>query len=584
MQRSISETPRASARSELAACLAKFRLAFLAVAGFSGLINLLMLSGPLFMLQVYDRILPSRSVPTLVALILLVAVIYAFQTALDALRNRVLARIGSGLDERLNERSYRIMSRLPLVKGRSGEGLQPIRDLDQIGGFLASGGPAVLFDLPWIPLYIALCFFFHFWLGMAALSGAVVLLALTVLTEKYVRRPAGELAAHGARRNKIAQASVRNAEVLEAMAMRSNLAAHWSHASNRHRLAQVRASDVTGSFGAASRGLRMLLQSVVLAIGAFLVIQQQATPGIIIASSILTARALAPVELAIAHWKNFLAARQSWLRLGELFARFPAEEDKMQLPPPQSEIAVESLSVVPPGDRHMVANDVTFSLNAGSALGIIGPSASGKSSLARALVGVWPAARGRVRLDGAAIEHWPAEALGRYVGYLPQDVELFSGTIAQNIARFDPAPEPAAIIAAARTAGLHETILRFPRGYQTEIGEGGTSLSAGQRQRIGLARALYGDPFLVVLDEPNSNLDTVGERALTQAILAVKRRGGVVVVIAHRPSALAAVDFLLVLEGGHQRMFGSKEAIVRGSTRTAEQGTLQAVPSTGKVL
>lgn len=567
------------AKSELAACLRRFRRAFLVVAAFSGLLNVLTLSGSVFMLQVYDRVLPSRSVPTLVALIFLILIIYGFQGALDAIRGRVLARIGSGLDERLNEATYRVMSRLPLIRGNSGEGLQPVRDLDQISGFLSSGGPAALFDLPWMPLYLALCFAFHPWLGAAALIGAILLLAVTVVTEKTVRRPATEMSSYAQARNNVALASMRNAEVIEAMGMRSNLAALWNDASTNYRQAQIRASDITGSFGALSRGLRMMLQSLVLATGAFLVIRQEASGGIIIASSILTARALAPVEQAIAHSKRFLAARQSWRRLDELFALFPPAGDALQLPPPQSELSVEGVGVIPPGERRFVAQDIAFSLTAGSALGIVGPSASGKSSLARALVGVWQTAYGKIRLDGAAIGQWPVDALGRHVGYLPQDVELFGGTIAQNIARFDPTPDPAAIIAAAKAAGMHETILLLPGGYQTDIGEGGASLSAGQRQRIGLARALYGDPFLVVLDEPNSNLDANGEHALTQAILAVKRRKGVVIIIAHRPSALAAVDFLLVLQSGRQKAFGPRDMILREQTRLAPERSIRAVPA-----
>lgn len=580
MSQSGLEIARPSgAKSELAACLRRYRQAFLVVAGFSGLLNVLTLSGSIFMLQVYDRVLPSRSVPTLVSLIFLILILYVFQGVLDAIRGRVLARIGSGLDERLNEATYRVMSKLPLTRGNSGEGLQPVRDLDQISGFLASGGPAALFDLPWMPLYVGLCFAFHPWLGAAALIGAILLLAVTVFAEKAVRRPATEMSGYAQARNNVALASMRNAEVIEAMGMRSNLAARWSDASTNYRQAQIRASDITGSFGALSRGLRMVLQSLVLAIGAFLVIRQEATGGIIIASSILTARALAPVEQAIAYSKRFLAARQSWRRLDELFALVPPAGDALQLPPPQSDLSVEGVGVMPPGERCFVVQDIAFSLTAGSALGIVGPSASGKSSLARAIVGVWQTAYGKIRLDGAAIEQWPVEALGRHVGYLPQDVELFGGTIAQNIARFDPMPDPAAIIAAAKAAGMHETILLLPSGYQTEIGEGGASLSAGQRQRIGLARALYGDPFLVVLDEPNSNLDAKGEHALTQAILAVKRRKGVVIIIAHRPSALAAVDFLLVLQSGRQKAFGSRDMILREPARLAPERSLQAVPA-----
>ena len=378
------------------------------------------------------------------------------------------------------------------------------------------------------------------------------------------------------KRNALAQSGVRNAEVLAAMGMAPNLARRWGDANASHRAAQERASDLAGGLGALSRVLRMMLQSAVLAIGAYLVIYQEATPGIIIASSILTSRALAPVELAIAHWKGLLNTRQSWRRLSELLTAFPVSADGLELPPPTAELSVESISVVPPGERRLVVQDVQFSLQAGACVGIIGPSGSGKSSLARSLVGVWPVVRGRIRLDGAALEHWPADTLGRHIGYLPQDVELFAGTIAENIARFDATAEPAAIVAAARSARVHELILRLPEGYQTQIGDGGAALSAGQRQRVALARALYRDPFMVVLDEPNSNLDAAGEEALTEAIQQIKRRGGIVVVIAHRPSALAAVDFLLVLANGQQQAFGPKSEVARDTLRPAP---LQPMPA-----
>ena len=378
------------------------------------------------------------------------------------------------------------------------------------------------------------------------------------------------------KRNALAQSGVRNAEVLAAMGMASNLARRWGDANASHRIAQQRASDLASGLGALSRVLRMMLQSAVLAIGAYLVIYQEATPGIIIASSILTSRALAPVELAIAHWKGLLNARQSWRRLNELLTAFPVSTDGLELPPPAAELAVESISVVPPGERRLVVQDVQFSLRAGTSVGVIGPSGSGKSSLARSLVGVWPVVRGKIRLDSAALEHWPADRLGRHIGYLPQDVELFAGTVAENIARFDAAAEPAAIVAAARSARVHEMILRLPEGYQTQIGDGGAALSAGQRQRIALARALYRDPFMVVLDEPNSNLDAAGDEALTEAIQEIKRRGGIVIVIAHRPSALAAVDFLLVLANGQQQAFGPKSEVARDTLRTEPRQPMQA--------
>lgn len=529
----------------------------------SGTVSVLYLTGSFYMLEVYDRVLPSRSVPTLVGLSIIVAGLYAFQGVLDLLRGRILARIGASLDEAMHGRVYDALVRIPLKARAQGDGLQPLRDLDQVRGFLASPGPTALFDLPWIPLYVAICFAFHFWIGITAVIGAVLLIALTLLTETLTRGPAKAAVAGAMARNGLADASRRNAEVVHAMGMGGRLGDRWSAANARYMANQQRTSDVAGGLGAISKVLRMLLQSAVLGIGAYLVINQQATAGIIIASSILTSRALAPVELAIAHWKGFVAARQSWARLNELLAAFPDREAPLSLPRPAAELSVEGASVAAPGTQRIVAQDATFALKAGSALGVIGPSASGKSSLARLLVGVWRPVRGKIRLDGAALEQWDAEALGQHIGYLPQDVELFAGTVADNIARFAPEPDPDEIIAAAQAARVHELILRLPDGYETQIGEGGTSLSAGQRQRIALARALYGEPFLVVLDEPNSNLDAAGEQALTQAILGIRARGGIAVVIAHRPSALAACDLVLVMADGRMQAFGPKDEVLK---------------------
>jgi ATP-binding cassette subfamily C protein len=347
------------------------------------------------------------------------------------------------------------------------------------------------------------------------------------------------------------------------MGMAGRLGDVWSDTNNSYLTAQRHAADVAGGLGGLSKVLRMLLQSAVLGIGAYLVIYGQATAGIIIASSILTSRALAPVELAIAHWRGFVSARQSWRRLDELMAKIPAEPPRMALPKPSRSLSLEAVSIIPPGTSRVVVQDVTLQLKAGQGLGIIGPSASGKSSLVRSIVGVWTAARGQVRIDGAALDQWSAEALGPHIGYLPQDMELFAGSVAQNIARFDPAATSETVIAAAMAAGVHELILGLPEGYETQIGEGGAALSVGQRQRIGLARALFGEPFLVVLDEPNSSLDSEGDEALTGAILGVRSRGGIVVVIAHRPSALAGVDNLLVMRAGRQHAFGPKEVVLK---------------------
>src|SRR5262245_3458663 len=554
--------------SPLATALSACRGAFIAIGIFSGVINVLLLTGSLYMLQVYDRVLPSRSVATLLALSLLAVGLYAFQGLLEWIRGRMLARIGRSLDEALSSQVYEAVVAAPLRGRNSGDGLQALRDLDQVRLFLSSIGPTALFDMPWIPLYMGLCFAFHFWIGITALVGAAILITLTLLTEALSRKPTRAAAGFGATRMMLAEASRRNSEVLRAMGMSRRLAARWSAANAKYMAAQEGASDVAGGLGAASKVLRMALQSAVLAVAAYLTIFQEATAGVIIASSILVSRALAPVELAIAHWRNFVSARQGWRRLSELMGRLGPGEAPMALPAPSASLTVEAITIVPPGQQNAVVQNLSFRMERGQALGIIGPSAAGKSSLARAVVGVWQPSRGKVRLDNASLEQWPIDDLGQHIGYVPQDVELFDGTVAENIARFEPDADPAAIVAAAQAAGVHELILRLADGYETQIGEGGATLSAGQRQRLALARALYGDPFLVVLDEPNSNLDSEGDQALTKAILGVRERGGLVVVIAHRPTALAGVDLVLAMANGQSQAFGPKEEVLRKVLQT----------------
>jgi PrtD family type I secretion system ABC transporter len=566
----MSRSPRSSAddaRSELAKALAKCRSAFIGVGVFSALINLLMLTGPLFMLQIYDRVLPSRSVPTLIGFAILAIVLYAFQALLEGIRGRVLVRIGSSLDESLSSRVYSVISQLPLKSRGHGDGLQPVRDLDTIRGFLSGSGPAALFDFPWIPFYLGICFLFHFSIGITAVIGGVLLFFVTLAAEimtKQHTKAASDLAAS---RHGLLETSRRNAEVVHAMGMSGRLAARWNEINADFMHSHRRAADVSGGLGTLSRALRLLIQSAVLAIGAYLVLLQDASPGIIIASSILVSRALAPVELAIANWKGFVAARQARHRLNRLLESFPASSAPMQLPKPEGTLSVEHVTAVPPGDRRIILQDVNFTLKAGDALGVIGPSAAGKSSLARLLVGVWEPARGKVCVDGASLDQWAPEQLGRHIGYLPQNVELFEGTVAENISRFEVDPNPETVLAAAKAAGVHDLILSLPEGYETQIGEAGEALSAGQRQRVALARALYGDPFLVVLDEPNSNLDEAGDGALTKAIQSVRERNGIVVVIAHRPSALSATNLVLVLMQGQQQRFGPKEEALVGLVR-----------------
>ena len=553
--------PLAHSKSELRNAVSACRGAFIGIAVFSGFINVLMLTGSLFMLEVYDRVLPSRSIPTLLALSALTAALFAFQALLEITRGRLLVRVGNHLDYAISPRIFDLIVQLPL-RAKSGAEAQPVRDIETVRSFISGTGPTALFDLPWMPFYLAICFAFHAMIGVAALFGALVLVGLTVATEALSRGPMKSAAQPAAQRQRLADAGRRNAEVLMAMNISERLLERWRTATATYLTHQKRANDVTGGFGATGRVMRMMLQSAVLAVGAYLVIQGEASAGIIIASSILTGRALAPIDLSIANWKGFVAARQSWRRLDRLLQVIPVSTPRLQLPAPSQVLTVEALSVVPPNAQKPSVHDATFTLRAGSAAGVIGPSASGKSSLARALVGVWRPARGVVRLDGASIEQWPAGSLGRHVGYLPQGVELIEGTIAENIGRFDPQAPADAVIAAAKAAGVHDMIVSFPAGYETPIGEQGAALSAGQQQRVALARALYGDPFLIVLDEPNSNLDAAGEEALTKAILGVRARGGIVVVIAHRSSALAAVDQIVVMARGSQQAFGPKEEVL----------------------
>ncbi|MGY3620491.1 type I secretion system permease/ATPase [Bradyrhizobium sp. USDA 10063] len=549
-------------RSELGDALRACRAAFIGVGLMSCVINVLYLTGSIFMLEVYDRVLPSRSVPTLVGLVVLAGGLYIAQGVLDLLRGRILGRIGTSLDEAINARVFETIVRLPLLMGNRTEGLQPLRDLDNVRSFLGSQGPGAFFDLPWLPLYMAICFAFHWLLGVTALVGAIILITLTLITEFMSRSPAKEAMTLAARRNDLAAASRRNAEVLVAMGMSGRLRRRWSEANENYLAGNQRASDVAGGLGAVAKVLRMMLQSAVLAVGAYLVIHQEATGGIIIAGSILSARALAPVDLAIAHWKGFVAARQSWQRLNRLLQQMPQAGTQTLLQAPTKRLSVEAVSLAPPGDQRVIVADVTFALEAGSGVGIIGPSGSGKSSLVRALVGVWMPFRGKVRLDGAALDQWSPDVLGRHVGYLPQDVELFAGTVAQNISRFDPEAKSDDIIAAAKEAGVHEMIIKMREGYDTQVGEQGAALSAGQAQRIALARALYGNPFLIVLDEPNSNLDSEGDEALTRAVRSSRERGAIVVVVAHRPIGIEGVDQILVLKEGRMQAFGPKETVL----------------------
>ncbi|KKX27083.1 type I secretion system permease/ATPase [Rhizobium sp. LC145] len=569
----VTTPKKASPQLRAAAVVPTARAAITGVALISGVVNLLALTSPLFMLQVYDRVLASRSIPTLIGLAVLALILYLVQAGLDIIRSRILLRIGESFDHQLSGRIHEAVLRLPLETKMPGDGLQPLRDLDNVRGFLSGQGPAAFFDLPWMPFYLAICFAFHFWIGVTASVGAIALITMTALTDFLSRTPIREATRHGMVRSAAMEAGRRNAEVVRALGLQERLSMRWRQVNAAYLASNRRAGDVAGQFGAVSRSLRLILQSAILGVGAWLVVEQQVTAGVMIASSIMMGRALAPVDLAIGSWKPFLMARQSWDRLSGLLSMMPETPAVMALPAPTESLTVENLTIVPPGSAKIpTIAGVSFSLWAGSAVGVIGPSGSGKSTLSRVIVGAWSPVGGKVRLDGASLDQWDRDALGKHIGYLPQGVELFEGTIGENISRFDQDADPQAIVEAARAAEAHELILRFEKGYETEIGEAGSMLSAGQRQRIGLARALYGNPFLVVLDEPNANLDAEGEAAVVKAIAAIRARNGIAVVVAHRPSALGSVDLVLMIDNGRMAAFGPKDEVLSRVLKARSRG------------
>ena len=556
------------------------RSGFIGVGVFSFLINLLMLTGPIYMLQIYDRVLASGSIPTLLTLSLIVVVLYSFMAALDMIRQRILIRIGHKFDDDMGTAAFSSYVDAPMKLGPQAGAAQPIRDVDQLRSFFSSPGITALFDMPWMPIYLGVVFMIHPYLGLLATAGAVILLIIAVITDRLARNAVKEQSELSSRRSQFADSSRRNAEVVRGMGMLEGISDVWNTVNRRFLRASARSAEIISSSSVVTKTFRLALQSGVLGLGAYLAVIQEITPGAMIAASIIMSRALQPVEQAVSNYRQFLSSRQSYRRL-EKTLQATADVERMHLPKPTRGIATQSVSMAPPGSRRPTVMDVSFEVPAGSALGIIGRSGSGKSPLARGLVGVWPVVRGSVTLDGAPIDQFPASELGRHIGYLPQDVELFQGTVADNIARFDPDFDPNDVVDAATQAGVHDLILTFPDGYNTPIGEGGAALSGGQRQRVALARALYSNPFLVVLDEPNSSLDSDGERALMQAIQSIRKRGGVAVVIAHRPSAVRTVDLIAMMDGGRLRDFGPKDQVLdrvtKGQKEKAPAG--QAAPA-----
>ncbi|MBB4953990.1 PrtD family type I secretion system ABC transporter [Agrobacterium vitis] len=531
---------------------------------FSGVVNILALAGPLFMLEVYDRVIPTKNIPTLVALLVLMVGLYAFSGVLDIVRGRVMSRIAGIFDGQISRRVLAVIAGSPLRVKMQGDVLKPAQEADQIRAFTSGPGPIALFDLPWIPVYLVICFFLHPLIGWLATASMVLLVASTLVADLLTRRRTKQMSEALSRRNRFGEAVHRNAEAVASMGLLPQVLERWTMAHDQAAELQRKTGDISNLFFGLSKIVRQMVQSGTLALGAWLVISGDLTGGGIIAASTIIARALQPIEQMIGNWRNMVGAYQAWGRLQAVFKLFPEVQARTQLPPPSRSLLVEGAFVAPPGERQrMTVQNVSFRASAGSVIGIIGPSASGKSSLVRALTGVWPLARGRVCLDGAALDHWPVEERGRHIGYMPQSSDLFPGTIAENIARLDSQAPHADIIAAAQAAGVHEMIVALPDGYETQVGDGGVNLSSGQRQRVALARALYGNPFLVVLDEPNSNLDTDGDKALSNAIAGVKARGGIVIVVAHRNSIVAQLDFLLVMENTTVKAFGPRDGVLK---------------------
>ncbi|MFA7606886.1 MAG: type I secretion system permease/ATPase [Rhodocyclaceae bacterium] len=560
--------------SEVIEALRQFRHVFFAAGSFSMACNVLMLVPAIYMLQLYDRVLASMNVTTLFMLTVIVVGLYILLGVLEAVRAKTLIRMGNELDAKLNGRVFRATYESYLKQG-NGNAQQALSDFTNIRQFTTGQGVIAFFDAPWTPIYLIILFLFHWQIGVLALVGACILIVLTIISEISTKEPLGEANKIAIRANAQAASNLRNAEVIESMGMLEQIRQRWLGMHREMLGYQTLASERAAIISSTTKVLRLALQSLVLGLGAWLVIQNELTAGMMIAGSILMGRALAPVEMLIGTWKGFIATRNAHGRISELLHTFPERDEPLSLPPPKGSLQLEAVHGGPPGAKKPIVSNVSLELPQGQVLGIVGPSGSGKSTLVRLLVGVWGTMSGKVRLDGADVFTWNKNELGPHVGYLPQDIELFAGTIAENIARFGQV-DAGRVVAAAQLAGVHEIILRLPDGYDTVIGEGGMNLSGGQRQRVALARALYGDPVLVVLDEPNSNLDDAGEQALIECLGALKSRGVTVVVVTHRTSVLSVIDRMLVMKDGLVSLYGPREevlAALRGAATQAGSAT-----------
>ncbi len=547
-------------RSELAQAIFLCRDSFKSAAFFSLFINMLLLFPSIYMMQVYDRVLSSSSTSTLLMLTILAVLLFAMLGSLEWIRSQVLIRVSTRFDLLLNERLYQVIFRQALASGGKSSA-QPLSDLLALRQFLTGNGLFAFFDAPWLPIYIALLFLFHFWFGVVAVISAIILILLAIWNERATHDDLEEANQVSVESNNITARNLRNAEVVHALGMLPALMERWKSKQKKLIILQSLASEKGGLISALSKTYRVTVQSLVLGLGAWLAIDKQISPGLMIGGSILLGRALAPIDLMIASWKQFLTARIAYGRLNTLLANFPAEDDRMPLPAPIGALRAEQAIVAPPGSKVAVLKGLNFAIPAGTSVALVGASASGKSTLARAILGIWPVASGAIRLDGADVMQGKRSLVGPYIGYLPQDIELFDGTIAENIARFGEV-DANHVVEAAIAAGVHEMILHLPNGYDTDIGVSGGVLSAGQRQRVALARALYGNPVLVVLDEPNSNLDDLGEQALAQALLKLKQRGCTVIAITHRLGLLSIVDRIMVLNEGALVLDGPKDEVL----------------------
>ncbi len=557
---------------------------------FSFVLNILALTGSLFMLQVYDRVLPSGSVPTLVALGMIVLVLYAYFGLLDYVRSRIFVRVGRKVEEGLRNRVFDAMSTLSLNKGNLLGGL-PVQDLNTIRQFISGQGPLAYFDMPYVPLYLLVVFLLHWVLGVVATVSAVIIFGLALLAERSTRAPSNAATLATAKAQAMTEETRRNAEALFSLGMKGAMRDRWSVLQGEALEHQTRANDAGASYSTFSRVFRLVIQSALLGTGAYLAVKHEISSGSIIASSIIMGRALAPIEQAVGGWQQFLGARKAYERLSRVLNQVPAERQRMKLPEPKGLVEVEGASVVLQGSDKPVLQNISFRVQPGMGLGIIGPTGAGKSTMARALVGLVALQRGAVRLDGATPDQRNSDEHGRLIGYLPQDVQIFDGTVAENISRFTPSPDASKIVEAAQLANIHEFVMRLPQGYDTPLMEGGSRLSAGQRQRLALARALFGDPVLLVMDEPNSNLDAEGELALDKAIRAALARGASVIVVAHRPSALNAIHDLLVLANGQVAAYGKRDEVLKkvGAVQSApvptpsQQAGSQVISMAGKL-